>query len=209
MPEAVRQKLHAAATDLVRSLTYLNAGTVEFLYDADREDVYFIEVNARIQVEHPVSEEVSGADLVAWQLRIAGGEPLSLEQSDIKITGHAIEMRLNAEDPDNDFAPRPGRISRWAPPEGDGIRIDSHCRDGYLVPPFYDSMVGKLIVHGSTRENAVERLADALDRFELDGLVTNLPLLRFIARHPEFRENRINTRWLEQTLLPSYAAREE
>ena len=204
MSPALREELHRAATALVASVKYTNAGTVEFLYDVDRQAIYFIEVNARIQVEHPVSEQVTGFDLIALQFRIAGGEPLRLTQAQVPVRGHAIEVRLNAEDPYHDFRPSPGRITRWAPPRGAGIRIDSHCYDGYLVPPFYDSMIGKLIVTAADRPVCVERLQAALDRCAIDGLTTNLPLLRHIARHPDFMENQLNTRWLEATGLPAF-----
>ncbi|WP_290577120.1 acetyl-CoA carboxylase biotin carboxylase subunit [Algiphilus sp.] len=205
MPEAVRARLHEAAVQLAAGLRYRNAGTVEFLYDVERQDFHFIEVNARIQVEHPVTEMVTGRDLVACQLRIAGGEILPLRQSDIAIDGHAIEVRINAEDPDADFRPAPGRITTWAPPSGAGIRLDTHCRGGAMVPPFYDSMIGKLVVHGRDRREAVARLRAALDDFRLEGVATTLPLHARIAAHPDFADNRIHTRWLEQILLPEAA----
>jgi len=209
MPDALRAQLHQAAVALVASLNYRNAGTVEFLYDVDRQAIYFIEVNARIQVEHPVSEQITGYDLVQLQFRIAAGEPLTLTQAQIPVRGHAIEVRLNAEDPHHDFRPSPGRITQWSPPHGAGIRVDSHCYDGYLVPPFYDSMIGKLIVTAANREACVERLIAALDRCEIGGLTTNLPLLRYIARHPDLMHNQLNTRWLEKTGLPAFGAQQE
>jgi acetyl-CoA carboxylase, biotin carboxylase subunit len=204
MPEPLRQHLHASATNLVASLKYRNAGTVEFLYDVDRSEIYFIEVNARIQVEHPVSEQVTGWDLVQLQFRIAGGEPLRLTQDQIPVQGHAIECRINAEDPYRNFQPSPGRITRWSPPQGAGIRIDSHCYDGYFIPPYYDSMIGKLIITAATRAECVTRMQRALDGFVVDGLTTNIPLLKQIAAHPDFIDNRLNTRWLEHTLLPAF-----
>lgn len=203
MPADVRGNLHEAAINLLSKLNYRNAGTVEFLYDVDQQAVYFIEVNTRIQVEHPVSEQVSGADLVQLQFKVAGGEALAFDQSHININRHAIECRINAEDAARDFLPCPGRITAWCPPRGAGIRVDSHCRDGYLVPPFYDSMIGKLIVTANDRDGAVDRLVEALDAFEIDGITTNLPLLRHIARHEEFKANEISTRWLEQHVLPA------
>jgi acetyl-CoA carboxylase biotin carboxylase subunit len=209
MPDALRAQLHHAAVALVASLNYRNAGTVEFLYDVDRQAIYFIEVNARIQVEHPVSEQITGYDLVQLQFRIAAGEPLTLTQAQIPVRGHAIEVRLNAEDPCHDFRPSPGRITHWQPPRGAGIRVDSHCYDGYLVPPFYDSMIGKLIVTAANREACVERLIAALERCGIGGLTTNLPLLRYIARHPDFKHNQLNTRWLEKTGLPAFGAQQE
>jgi len=204
VPDALRAQLHEAAIRLTSTAKYRNAGTVEFLYDVDRNDFYFIEVNSRIQVEHPVSEEITGQDLIACQLRVAGGEGLGLVQSDISIAGHAIEVRINAEDPFNNFAPSPGRIAAWDPPQGEGIRLDSHARQGYLVPPFYDSMIGKLIVRGSDREQAIERLLAAIGAFTLEGPKTTLPLAAFIADHADFRTNRITTRWLEDKGLPAF-----
>jgi acetyl-CoA carboxylase biotin carboxylase subunit len=209
MPDKLRGELHAAATALAASVKYRNAGTAEFLYDVARQEVYFIEVNARIQVEHPVSEMVTGFDLVQEQLRIAGGLGLSVTQDDIKLSGHAIECRINAEDVDRGFIPVPGRITRWRAPEGPGIRLDSHMSEGAVIPPFYDSMIGKLIVHGATRAEAVERLAAALDSFEVEGVPTTIGLHRAIVRHPDFIENRIHTRWLEQVLLAADAVAAE
>jgi len=151
-----------------------------------------------------VSEQVTGADLVQLQFRVAGGEPVSFDQSAITVTRHAIECRINAEDAAHDFRPSPGRITSWQPPRGAGIRVDSHCADGYLVPPYYDSMIGKLIVTANDRAGAVERLAAALDTFTIDGIVTNLPLLRHIVKHPDFIANEISTRWLEQSVLSGF-----
>jgi len=201
MPKAVRKQLHDAAVALAASVKYRNAGTAEFLYDVARQEVYFIEVNARIQVEHPVSEMITGFDLVQEQLRIAGGAALSVSQKDIKPKGHAIECRINAEDVGRGFIPVPGRITGWVPPEGEGIRLDSHMSEGAMIPPFYDSMVGKLIVYGADRAQAVARLTDALDRFHVTGVPTTIPLHKAIVRHPDFIANNIHTRWLEQVLL--------
>ena len=202
-----RASLHAAAVRLLSSIRYRNAGTVEFLYDVERESFWFMEVNARIQVEHPVSEAICGVDLVALQLRVAGEEPIGLTQAAINPSGHAIEVRVIAEDPDRGFAPSPGRLTAWRPPAGPGVRVDTAMHEGAMVPPYYDSMIAKLIVHGATRDEACARLAAALDEFAIEGIHTNLPLLRFIARHPDFLANRITTRWLEQTLLPAYERR--
>ena len=201
MPDALRAQLHLAAVNLAKSVHYRNAGTAEFLYDVLRGEVYFIEVNARIQVEHPVSEMVTGRDLVQEQLRIAGGQGLSVTQEEIVLTGHAIECRINAEDPTRDFVPSPGTITRWRPPEGEGIRLDSHIYEGATIPPFYDSMIGKLIVHADTREAAIDRLQDALDAFEVEGVPTTIPLHRAILRDARFRANAIHTRWLEQDMF--------
>ncbi|MBB5685896.1 acetyl-CoA carboxylase biotin carboxylase subunit [Sphingobium boeckii] len=201
MPDQVRKQLHEAAVALASSVNYRNAGTAEFLYDVARQEVYFIEVNARIQVEHPVTEMVTGFDLVQEQIRIAGGAPLSVSQDDIAMTGHAIECRINAEDVGKGFIPVPGRITGWRPPEGDGVRLDSHMSEGAVIPPFYDSMIGKLIVHGTDRADAVAKLTTALDSFKVEGVPTTIDLHRAIVRHPDFIANRIHTRWLEQILL--------
>ena len=205
MPDALREAMQQAAVDLCAHAHYRNAGTVEFLFDVARGVFYFIEVNSRIQVEHPVSEEITGHDLIALQLRVAGGEGLGLTQDDIRLSGHAIEVRINAEDPARDFAPAPGRITRWAPPAGEGLRLDTHARQGYLVPPFYDSMIGKLIARGDTREQAIDRLLEAIRAFGLDGPRTTLPLAAHILAHPDFRANTITTRWLEEVGLPAFA----
>ncbi len=204
MPAKLRAELHEAAIKLLSSMKYLNAGTVEFLYDVNRQAIYFIEVNTRIQVEHPVSEQVTGWDLVQTQFRIAAGEAALPRQDQIKVNRHAIECRINAEDAARNFMPSPGRITRWSPPRGAGIRVDSHCRDGYLVPPYYDSMIAKLVVTADSRPEAVERLKVALANFEVEGLTTNIPLLRYIAAQPDFAANKIHTRWLEQDVLPGF-----
>ncbi|HEY3657412.1 MAG TPA: biotin carboxylase N-terminal domain-containing protein [Steroidobacteraceae bacterium] len=201
LPGDLRSQLHAAALNLARSVKYRNAGTAEFLYDVARRCIYFIEVNARIQVEHPVSEMVTGFDLVQEQLRIAGGAGLSLQQSDVHVTGHAIECRINAEDVARGFVPVPGTVTRWEPPSGPGIRLDSHIAAGASIPPFYDSMIGKLIVHADDRAGAVERLQDALGAFQVEGVPTTIALHRAIVRHPQFMSNNLHTRWLERQVL--------
>jgi len=203
MPDHVRKQLHEAAVSLAASVHYRNAGTAEFLYDVARQEVYFIEVNARIQVEHPVTEMVTGFDLVQEQIRIAGGAALSVTQEQIRVTGHAIECRINAEDVGKGFIPVPGTITGWHPPQGEGVRLDSHMSAGAAIPPYYDSMIGKLIVHGTDRADAVAKLTDALDAFRVEGVPTTIDLHRRIVRHPDFIENRIHTRWLEQVLLAS------
>jgi acetyl-CoA carboxylase biotin carboxylase subunit len=204
LPEATRARLHKAAVGLLASIRYRNAGTVEFLYDVDRDEFYFMEVNARIQVEHPVSEMIAGVDLVQLQLRVAGGEALPLRQSDIAPEGHAIEVRILAEDPDRNFAPSPGRITQWLAPRGIGVRIDTAMEVGASVPPYYDSMIAKLIVHAEDRSGAVARLRDALDEFQISGVATNLRLLRAIVGHRDLIEGRFDTRWLETVLLPGF-----
>jgi acetyl-CoA carboxylase biotin carboxylase subunit len=207
LPEATRARLQAAAVSLLSSIRYRNAGTVEFLYDVERDDFYFMEVNARIQVEHPVSEMVTGSDLIRLQLEVAGGNAPRLEQYNIVFHGHAIEARIIAEDPKRGFAPSPGRVRVWRPPQGKGVRVDTAMSQGALVPPYYDSMIAKLIVHGPDRASAVMRLRNALDDFAVEGVATNIPFLRGIAAHPDFIDNRLDTRWLESVFLPHFGQR--
>lgn len=198
----LRADICAAAVRLAERTGYLGAGTVEFLVDPERNAFYFLEMNTRIQVEHPVTEMVTGVDLVAEQIRIAQNLRLSLSQSQVVTDGHAIECRINAEDPARDFAPSPGAVYRWAPPEGAGVRVDSHVYDGYIIPPFYDSLLGKLIVHAASREAALEGMIAALAQFEVDGPATTIPLHQAILTHPDFMSGPVTTRWLEgQSLL--------
>jgi acetyl-CoA carboxylase biotin carboxylase subunit len=164
-----------------------------------------MEINARIQVEHPVSEMITGADLVRLQLEVAGGELPHIEQDDITRRGHAIEARIIAENPERSFAPSPGRIQLWRPPRGEGVRLDTAMEEGAAVPPFYDSMIAKLIVHSADRPSAVARLTAALEAFAVEGVATNIALLRSIVAHPDFIDNRLDTRWLESVFLPQYA----
>lgn len=204
MPPDLQARLREAAVRLCAHARYRSAGTVEFLYDVARQDFYFIEVNSRIQVEHPVSEEVTGHDLIARQLSVAAGTGIGVTQDQVATRGHAIEVRVNAEDPRGGFAPSPGRVTVWRPPAGEGIRIDSHMREGDLVPPFYDSMVGKLIVHGRDRDAAIEGMLRAIHDFRIEGIRTTLPLAAHVVGHPDFRDNRITTRWLEDKALPRF-----
>lgn len=201
--EATHAKLAESAKALAKTLDYVNAGTVEFLVDNDTEDITFLEINTRVQVEHPVTEEVTGIDIVREQLRIAAGEPLSFTQDDVQIDGHAIEVRINCEDPARDFMPTPGLIEEWVMPQGAEVRVDSHCFAGYTVPPFYDSMLAKVIVHGPDRTTAIDRMLTALQRMRVGGITINVELLEQILRHPDFRGDRVNTRWLENELLMS------
>ncbi|HLH48759.1 MAG TPA: biotin carboxylase N-terminal domain-containing protein [Roseiarcus sp.] len=208
LPPATRRRLHEAATTLLASIGYRNAGTVEFLYDVERDDFYFMEVNARIQVEHPVSEMICGVDLIRLQLEIAGGAPPLIAQSDIVQHGHAIEARILAENPQRGFLPSPGRVVRWRPPHGEGVRVDTAIEEGSVVPPYYDSMIAKLIVHAPDRPRAMARLRDALDAFEVEGVATNIALLRAIAGHADFLGDRLDTRWLENVFLPHHGQQE-
>ena len=205
LPDEVRTRLHTAALALARALEYVGAATVEFIVDADTGDASFLEINTRVQVEHPVTELVTGIDIVREQLRIAGGLPLSFAQEDVVISGHAIECRVNAENPDLDFLPMPGTVTRWVPPQGGGVRIDSHVFGGYVIPPYYDSMIAKVLTHGSDRAEAISRMRRALDHFVIEGVVTNREFLSTLISHPDFVEQRHSTRWIEESFLASPA----
>ena len=194
----VREKMTEAAVRLAREAGYANAGTVEFL--VEDEEFYFIEMNTRIQVEHPVTEMLTGVDLVKEQIRIAAGEPLSLKQEDVPMVGHAMEFRINAEDPDQDFMPSPGEISWLEVPGGPGVRVDSAIYQGYQIPPFYDSMVGKLIVWALTREEAISRARRALREYRLEGIKTTIPLHLRLLKGEAFRSGEYHTGYLEELL---------
>ena len=199
--DEIRRQLGEAAVGLARRVNYQGAGTVEFVFDAQTRQFYFLEMNTRIQVEHPVTEMVSGRDLVAEQIRIAAGEPISFSQDDVRLQGHAIECRINAEDAQRNFAPAPGTLTRWSPSEGEGIRTDSHCYEGYAIPPFYDSLLGKLIVHADDRDRAVQKMIEALRGFEVAGVPTTIPFHLAVLQHPDFQSALVTTRWVEETLL--------
>jgi acetyl-CoA carboxylase biotin carboxylase subunit len=202
----VREKLCASAVALARSVGYSGAGTVEYLYDDATGDFYFIEVNTRIQVEHPVTEMITGIDLVQEMLRIAGGAPLSVRQEDVRSAGHAVECRINAEDPYRDFMPAPGLVSELEVPEGEGVRFDTLLYAGYEVPPFYDSLLGKLIVHGEDRPACLAKLRSALDGLKIGGIPTTVPLHRALAADPEIAAGHFHTRFLEHWLQTVFAA---
>ena len=196
----VRQRMGEAAVAAARSIGYEGAGTVEFLLDR-QGNFYFMEMNTRIQVEHPVTEMVTGIDLIAEQLRIAGGEPLSMTQEGIQVRGHAIECRINAEDPANNFRPAPGRITGWLPPGGPGVRVDSHVYTGYEIPPFYDSLIGKLIVWGVDREAALRRMRRALSECAVTGIPTTIDFHLALLDRPEFQAADVHTKFVEQEML--------
>ncbi|HJZ53944.1 MAG TPA: acetyl-CoA carboxylase biotin carboxylase subunit [Gemmataceae bacterium] len=202
LPESVREKMCAAAVRLARAAGYYSAGTCEFLVDQSN-NFYFIEVNARIQVEHPVTELVTGVDLIREQIRIAAGERLRFRQEEVKHRGAAIECRINAEDPDNDFRPSPGTIKTWRPPGGPGVRLDSHVVTGYRVPPNYDSMVAKLLVYQPTRTEAIAVMRRALREFVVEGIHTTIPIHRRILETPEFVEGHVDTTFIERAFLPA------
>jgi len=202
LPDAVRQAMCEAAVRLARQAGYYSAGTCEFLVDQENK-FYFIEVNARIQVEHTVTELVTGVDLVREQIRIAAGEKLRYEQKDIVQRGCAIEVRINAEDSANDFRPSPGIVKTWRPPGGPGVRLDSHVVAGYKVPPNYDSMVAKLLVHQPTRAEAFAVMRRALREFIVEGIHTTIPILRTIFETPAFIDGKVDTTFIERELMPA------
>jgi acetyl-CoA carboxylase biotin carboxylase subunit len=200
---ALRARMAAAALQAAGAVHYHNAGTVEFLLDG-RGDYFFIEMNTRIQVEHPVTEMVTGIDLIKEQIRIAAGEPLDVAQDDVRLLGHAIECRINAEDPDT-FMPSPGKITTFHPPGGPGIRLDTACYAEAVVPPYYDSMIAKVIAFGNTRGEAILRMRRALDSFVVEGIKTNLPLQQRILNEEDFVRGRLSTGFLERLLAPPKA----
>ncbi len=195
-----REALCASAVRLARFVGYRGAGTLEYLYDEPTRSFFFIEMNTRIQVEHPITEMITGIDLVQAMIRIAGGEPLGIAQDQVRLHGHAIECRINAEDPARNFRPSPGTITELVVPEGPDIRFDTGVYAGYTVPPFYDSLVGKLIVHADTREAALRQMRVALAGLRIDGIATTIPLHAALVRDPEMAAHRVHTRWLEKWL---------
>ena len=199
LDRSLRAKMGRAAVKLAQECQYEGAGTLEFLVDK-HGDFYFIEMNTRIQVEHTVTEEAMGIDLVKWQIRIANGERLTLEQKDIACRCHAIECRINAEDPDNNFMPCPGHIDFYYAPGGKGIRVDSHVYSDYTISPYYDSMIGKLIATGDTREEAIERMGRALNEYLVHGIKTTIPLCKKIMLDPVYREGKVTTKYMETFL---------
>lgn len=204
LPEQVRQDIRRSGVAFAEALELDSAGTVEFLYDTDTAGYAFLEFNARIQVEHPVSELVCGLDLVAGQLRSAAGEPLRHRQEDITLRGHAIEVRITTEDPARGFTPHPGTVTVWQPPAGEGIRVDSHCEPGYVVTPYYDSLLAKIIAHGPDRDTAIDRLIAALDALRVEGVPTTRDFCRAALDHPDFRAGRVSTDWIAARGLPDY-----
>lgn len=199
LPAEVRKKMGEAAVRVASSVGYQNAGTVEFLVDTDF-NFYFLEMNTRLQVEHPVTEEITGIDLMQLMLRTTGGEKLPYTQDDIKLKGHAIEARITAQDPDNDFSPSTGKITGWRAPMGRGVRMESHCYAGLTVTPYYDPLLAKLIVRGDTRLEAVQKLQGALHEFEVEGIATNIPFLRRLAATPSYIEGNFDTGFIPKFL---------
>jgi acetyl-CoA carboxylase, biotin carboxylase subunit len=197
---ARRDAIRDAAVTFARAIGYRNLGTVEFLVDAGREEFFFLEMNCRIQVEHPVTEAVTGYDLVAKQLGIAAGEPLGIAQRDVAIAGHAVECRLTAEDVSDGFRPSPGTLTRFEVPEVTNLRVDTHCEEGTVIAPHYDSLMAKLIGVGSERDEAVEVVREALDRLQVEGVDTNRELLASVLAHDDFARGAVTTRWLEEAV---------
>ncbi len=200
LDDHLRLKMGEAAVEAAKSINYEGAGTVEFLLDR-QGNFYFMEMNTRIQVEHPVTELVTGMDLISEQLRIAGGEKIQFSQEDIKLQGHAIECRINAEDPAHNFRPSPGKITGWLPPGGPGVRVDSHVYTGYDIPPFYDSLIGKLLVWGRDREAALKRMERALNECAVTGITTTIDFHLKLLKRDEFLKGDVHTKFVEQEML--------
>jgi acetyl-CoA carboxylase, biotin carboxylase subunit len=199
--DGLRKQMGEMAVAIARSVKYRNAGTIEFLMD-EQGKYYFMEMNTRIQVEHPVTEMVTGIDLVKEQIRIAAGLPLSFTQGDIKIKGHSIECRINAEDPDK-FTPSPGTITAFNPPGGPGVRVETAAYTQYVIPPYYDSMIAKLVVHAETRTDAILRMKRALNEFIIEGVKTTIPMHKKILDDPQFQKGDISTKFMERYNNPA------
>ena len=197
------EEIRGAGVMIAKNMKYENLGTVEFILDQESDQFYFLEMNTRIQVEHPVTEMISGIDLVKEQIRIAAHHPLDLSQSDLRLAGHAIECRINAESPRLGFQPCPGRVTEWLQPQGTGIRVDTHCYSGYVVSPYYDSLLGKVITLGADRSEAVRRMGYGLEHFRVSGIDTNIPFLQSILNHSDYINGQIHTRWIEMNLNQS------
>ncbi len=197
----LRSNLEKASIKLAKSINYTGVGTFEFLVDAE-EHFYFIEANTRVQVEHPVTEAITGIDIIVWQIRVAAGEPLPFSQGDIKLNGHAIECRINAENAANGFSPSTGTVAGYIAPGGPGIRVDSHLYPGYVVPPNYDSLIGKLIAWGPTREDAVARMRRALSETFIVGIDTTIPFYSYVLAQPEYASGKLDT-----SLIGDFVAR--
>jgi acetyl-CoA carboxylase biotin carboxylase subunit len=197
----LRAKMGAAAVKAAKSINYVGVGTIEFLVDK-RGDFYFMEMNTRIQVEHPVTEMITGLDLISEQIRIAQGEKLRVTQDQVSFRGHAIECRINAEDPDRDFRPHPGKISGYLPPGGPGVRMDSHVYTDYEIPPYYDSLIGKLIVWGENRETAIKRMKRALKECAITGVPTTINFHQKILENPAFLAGEVYTNFIQEQMFP-------
>nr|WP_208379642.1 acetyl-CoA carboxylase biotin carboxylase subunit [Alkalibacillus almallahensis] len=195
--ETIRAKMGDSAVKAAQAVDYVGAGTIEFIFDQKDSSFYFMEMNTRIQVEHPVTEMVTGIDLIKQQIRVANGEPISFNQEDIQFDGWSIECRVNAENPAKDFMPSAGKVAMYLPPGGFGVRVDSAAYTGWNIPPYYDSMIAKLIVHGATREEAMDKMNRALDEFVIEGIHSTIPFHKRMMNHPVFRDGEFNTKFLE------------
>ncbi|MCX7626736.1 MAG: carbamoyl phosphate synthase, partial [Candidatus Sumerlaeaceae bacterium] len=196
LDEETRRRIGEAAVRAAKAVGYSNAGTIEFLLD-EKKNFYFMEMNTRIQVEHPVTEQVTLFDIVQAQIRIAAGEKLPIRQEDVKLVGHAIECRINAENPEKGFMPSPGKITTYHVPGGPGVRVDSHCYEEYVIPPYYDSMIAKLITWAPTREECIARMRRALDEFVIEGIATTIPFHRAVMDSEEFLRGTFGTNFVE------------
>ncbi|MBC1651160.1 acetyl-CoA carboxylase biotin carboxylase subunit [Listeria booriae] len=198
LDEKMRQKMGKAAVKAAKAVKYSGAGTIEFIYEPHEKSFYFMEMNTRVQVEHPVTEWITGIDIVKQQILVASGEPLAIKQDDVKLTGWAIECRINAENPEKNFMPAPGEIKFYLPPGGNGVRIDSAAYPNYKIPPYYDSMVAKVICYGETREEAVTKMKRALGEFAIEGIPTTIPFHLRVLDHEVFKSGDFNTKFLEK-----------
>ena len=207
IPPQRTAEMAEAALRIARALRYRSLGTIEFVYAPQEDCFFFLEMNTRIQVEHPVTEMVTGLDLVGLQLRVAAGETLPITQEQVTFRGHAIECRINAEAPEAGFRPSPGRITEWAPPSGPSVRVDTHCFPGYVVPPYYDSLLAKMIVHALDRPAAIAAMALALADFHVAGIATTIPFQRAIMASHDFQRNAVHTKWIEESALLQPASR--
>jgi len=197
IPDEIRNRIRSAAITIAKHIGYESVGTIETIFDEDKGRFYFLEMNTRIQVEHPVTEMVTGINLVREQIKIANGDRLDFDQENVRVRGHAMECRINAETTEKNFQPCPGKIVAWKIPGGPNTRVDTHCFSGYLVTPYYDSLLAKLITHGSDRAEALARMRSALEEFIVTGIHTNIQFLSDVMAHPDFIGGHINTRWLE------------
>jgi acetyl-CoA carboxylase biotin carboxylase subunit len=196
--DKLRKGLHSSAVKIAKHLSYESVGTVEFILDQDESKYYFLEMNTRIQVEHPVTEGITGTDLIQEQINVANGNKLPFTQADIHFIGHSIECRINAESAEEGFRPTPGLITKWQMPQGPGVRVDTHCYHGYKIPIFYDSLIAKVIVYGNDREHALRRMIAALDEFAVEGISTTIPFLLKVLKDSDFAEGRVSTHLLEK-----------
>ena len=197
----LREEICQAAVKIAKNINYESIGTVEFVLDQNSGKFYFLEMNTRIQVEHPVTEQISGVDLVKEQINVAAARPVRISQKEVRLQGHSIECRINAELAEADFRPSPGKITQWKPPQGNSIRVDTHCFPGYSVPPFYDSLLAKVIVSGNNRPEAIEHMRYALKHFSVSGVDTTIPFLSSLIDNTDFVNGNINTRWIEDVIF--------